>query len=107
MVGQIITQLQIKATGQYVRSLKRLKKKHYPVELIEDCLRAILNKDHDTLIKIHDHPLVGQWRGYREFHPARIGKASSQLDKWVVVYQIDSDELVLILIEAGNLNVLK
>lgn len=43
--------------------------------------------------KYRDHPLHGNWEGYRECH--------IQPD-WLLIYSIDGDELILYLIRTGT-----
>lgn len=69
-----MNQVRVKVTKQYERNLKKLKKKHYPLELIDECLDAIVNDNSVVRIQIRDHFLRGNWKGYREFYPGTIGK---------------------------------
>jgi len=99
--------MKIKGLPTFKREFKKLKKKHYPVELVSLCLRAIDEHDIEALKQIDDHALHGNWAGYREFHPARY-KSKSKLkfkqeyDQWIVIYRIEHDELVLILAATGD-----
>ncbi|KRN83183.1 RelE [Ligilactobacillus acidipiscis] len=63
--------MKIKATKAFERELKKLKKKHFPIEILKPCVAAIVAQDQATLKRIKDHALQGKWHGYREFHPAR------------------------------------
>ena len=99
--------MKIKRTKLFEKELKKLKKKHYPIQAIEPCLSAILNKDTNTLKKIKDHSLKGNWQGYREFHPSRYGNYDNNFDSWIVIYKLDNDELVLLLVSTGNHDILK
>lgn len=99
--------MKIKGLPTFKREFKKLKKKHYPVELVALCLHAIDKHDIKILSQINDHALHGNWTGYREFHPARC-KSKSKLrfkqeyDQWIVIYRIEHEELVLILVATGN-----
>ncbi|WP_158179101.1 type II toxin-antitoxin system mRNA interferase toxin, RelE/StbE family, partial [Lactiplantibacillus plantarum] len=53
-----------------------------------------------------DHALKGNWRGYREFHPARYGNYGKNYDNWIVIYQLDHDELILLLVATGSHEIL-
>lgn len=99
--------MKIKATKAFERELKRLHKKHFPVKVLKPCLAAILEQDPGVLKRIKDHALKGKWQGYREFHPARYGSYGKQYDGWIVVYQLDNDELILLLVATGPHEVLK
>ena len=62
--------MQIKQTKSFERELKKLVKKHFPITVLKPCLEAIVKQDVLVLKQIKDHALKGNWRGYREFHPA-------------------------------------
>ncbi|WP_241408989.1 type II toxin-antitoxin system YafQ family toxin, partial [Lactiplantibacillus plantarum] len=49
----------------------------------------------------------GQWRGYREFHPARYENYGKNYDSWIVIYQLNHNELVLLLVATGSHEILK
>ena len=84
--------MQIKQTKSFERELKKLVKKHFPITVLKPCLKAIVKQDVLVLKQIKDHALKGNWRGYREFHPARYGNygkkfipvASSQKNKFLI-----------------------
>lgn len=61
---------------------------------------------HPVLKQIKDHALKGNWRGYREFHPARYGNYGKNYDNWIVIYQLDHDELILLLVATGSHEIL-
>lgn len=99
--------MKYRATPRFKRSFKKLKKKHYPVELIMYCLGAIIENDTSTMRRIKVHSLTGEWKGYSEFHPSRYSTIGSTYDNWIVIYRIDNDELVLVLVDTGDHHVLK
>ena len=84
--------MQIKQTKSFERELKKLVKKHFPITVLKPCLEAIVEQDVLVLKQIKDHALKGNWRGYREFHPARYGNYGKNYDNWIVIYQLDHDE---------------
>lgn len=98
--------MKIELSKTFIREYKRLKKKHYPVKEINACLKAIIEHNVSVLTKVKDHALSGKWQGYREFHPARIGAYGKEYDGWIVVYQIKSQELVLVLVATGTHDIL-
>ncbi|MGA3275927.1 type II toxin-antitoxin system mRNA interferase toxin, RelE/StbE family [Lactiplantibacillus pentosus] len=59
-----------------------------------------------VLKQIKDHAFKGNWRGYREFHPARYGNYGKNYDNWIVIYQLDHDELILLLVATGSHEIL-
>ena len=93
--------MKIKTTKAFERELKKLKKKHFPIEILKPCVAAIVAQDQATLKRIKDHALQGKWHGYREFHPARYGNYGKNYDGWIVVYRIDHTELILLLVTTG------
>lgn len=95
--------MKVARTKIFDRNFRKLARKNYPVDLITDCVEAIINKDENTLTKIHDHSLKGKWKGYKAFHPARLGnKGRKEYDGWVVIYEIRKQELVLVLVDTGD-----
>lgn len=89
--------MKLEFTPLFKRQIKRLKKKHYPVELIQQAASAIMDQDVDHLRLLHDHSLKGEWTGFRELHP------TGKLDNWILLYLItDEDEVVLTLIQTGS-----
>lgn len=99
--------IEIWATSTFTRQLKKLKKANYPVHLITVCLKYILQGNQDKKRIIKDHQLSGQWRDYREFHPARISNYSgSKYDQWIVIYKKPSSKVKLILVATGNHSIL-
>lgn len=99
--------MKIKTTSAFERQLRKLARKHYPISLIKECLKAIVERDVTTLRKIKDHELEGNWKGFREFHPARIGKQGRQLDGWIVIYQIEKETITLTLVATGDHEILE
>ena len=100
MIGSIKL-IQIKTTTSFERKLKKLAKKHFPIEVLKPCLQAIVNQDEAVLKRIKDHALKGRWRGYREFHLSRYSNHGNLYDGWIVIYRLDHEELVLLLVSTG------
>ncbi|MFD3388888.1 type II toxin-antitoxin system RelE/ParE family toxin [Ligilactobacillus salivarius] len=94
--------MKVARTRVFDRNFKKLARKNYPVGLVRKCVDAILDRDSETLVKMHDHSLKGKWKGYRAFHPARLEKGRKEYDNWVVVYQIRKKELILVLVDTGD-----
>ncbi len=80
--------------------------KTYRITVLKPCLEAIVEQDVLVLKQIKDHALKGNWRGYREFHPARYGNYGKNYDNWIVIYQLDHDELILLLVATGSHEIL-
>lgn len=70
-------------------------------------MKAILENDTKKLRKIKHHQLKGKWKGYNEFHPARISSFSnSNYDQWIVVYSLTHHQLILTLVTTGDHKIL-
>ena len=78
----------IERTPSFKRDWKRLKAKHADPHRLEHAIQAIIDNDVDSLRRLRDHPLQGQWNGYRELH---------MLADWLFIYRIDQDTLTLTL----------
>lgn len=98
--------MKIKQTPSFERQLKKLAKKHFPIEALKPCLKAIVEQNSGTLKQIKDHALKGKWKGYREFHPIRYGNYGKNYDGWIVIYKLDHKELILLLVATGSHNIL-
>ncbi|MFB9769032.1 type II toxin-antitoxin system YafQ family toxin [Lactiplantibacillus modestisalitolerans] len=98
--------MKIKQTASFERQLKKLAKKHFPVVVLKACVKAIIERDDAVLKRIKDHALNGKWHGYREFHPARYGHYGKAYDGWIVIYRLERDELILLLVATGSHEVL-
>lgn len=96
-----------KQTNRFKHSLKKLAKRHYPIEFIGKVVNAIEVQDKQLLKKADDHALKNNWQGYRAFHPGRLVKGNHQaLDNWIVTYTVDEEVIVLTLIDTGTHDIL-
>ncbi|MFC6290124.1 type II toxin-antitoxin system YafQ family toxin [Levilactobacillus angrenensis] len=77
------------------------------MSLIATCIQAIITDDDAVKKRIHDHALQGQWKGFREFHPARLQNHGGHYDGWIVIYQLNRDFLTLTLVTTGSHEVLR
>lgn len=93
--------MKIKRTPAFERQLRKLARKHFPIAVLKPCINALIDQDSLILKRIKDHALKGKWRGYREFHPARFGNYDKAYDGWIVIYQLNHGELVLVLVATG------
>lgn len=91
-------------TTRFKRDFKKLKKKHYPLDLLYTAIQALLNQNQAMLRQLNDHALHGDWHGYRELHPARQADARTrkQFDGWILIYTISNDNLILVLVATGD-----
>lgn len=102
MTDGLIKLIKIERTHIFDRELKKLSKKHYPIKVLSPCLRIIIYRNITLLKRIKDYSLHGNWKGYREFHPARYGSYGHQYDNWIVIYKLENRKLILTLIATGG-----
>lgn len=75
--------LQLKTTGQFRKDYKRMKKRGYDMELLEEVIQTIL--EGELLVEeYNDHSLPGNYTGFRECHI---------LPDWLLIYAIKQDGL--------------
>lgn len=84
--------LALKTTGQFRKDLKLAKKRGYKLELLEEVLEILQNEE-VLPAKFKDHPLIGQYAGFRECH--------IQPD-WLLIYIVDNNQLVLTTVRTGT-----
>ena len=65
--------MKVARTKIFDRNFRKLAKKNYPVDLVTDCVTAVINKDKETLIKIHDHALRVSGKA-KEHFTRKIGR---------------------------------
>lgn len=84
--------LQLKTTGQFRKDYKRLKKRGYDLNLLENVIQTLLE---EKLLpqKYRDHSLTGNYIGFRECHI---------LPDWLLIYAIKRDKLVLTASRTGT-----
>ncbi len=82
----------IQRTSQFKRDLKRAVRRGCSVDLLKEIV--ILLSDGKALPeKNKDHPLTGNWVGFRECHIT---------PDWLLVYRIYDDILMLSLVRTGS-----
>ena len=82
----------LKFTTAYKKGYKRAKKRGLDMDLLDDVVDN-LRKGKQLDVKYHDHPLHGDFEGFRECH--------IQPD-WLLVYLIENDILTLTLTDTGT-----
>ena len=84
--------LTITRSNSFVKDLK-LAMKHgldlQPLKEVVDCLAS----ENELSPKYKDHPLRGEYSGFRECHIR---------SDWLLIYRIDKDELELMLFRTGT-----
>lgn len=77
---------------KFKRDYKRLKKKHFNIKKLQEVVHLLMMNE--TLpLKYHDHALSGDLQGMRELHIEK---------DWLLIYQINDDELTLLLLRTGS-----
>ena len=82
----------VKLTSQFKKDDKNAIKRHLPIELLDEIIKALANGE-ALPEKNRDHPLSGNWKGHRECH--------IQPD-WLLIYRIEDDILILTLSATGT-----
>ncbi len=82
----------VKPTNKFGKDLKKAQKRGYDMSLISDIIKKLA--DGEKLDdKNRDHDLSGNWTGFKECHIT---------PDWLLIYQIDGDELILYLTRTGT-----
>lgn len=87
--------MKINVTQHYYRSYKKYQKKHYPMNSVDNCVKAIISHDSEFLKKHKDHSVGVN----REMHVDRHYN-----DNWLLYYRFNKKvrELTLILVALGT-----
>lgn len=81
-------------TTQFKKDFKVLLKKHYSPDKLKQAIDALMAQNKQLLsTKYRDHPLTGNWKGYREIHVE---------GDWLVIYRVEKQELQLVLTRTGS-----
>ena len=72
-------------TSAYKKDLKRVTRRSYDLTLLADVLNALCADRHLSTAR-RDHPLKGEWKGWRECH--------IQPD-WLLIYKTTDSEVLL------------
>ncbi len=87
-----MTKYTIKSTGQFKKDFKLAKKQHKDINSLKQTINKLANGE--TLPpQYKDHPLSGNWKGYRECHIE---------PDWLLIYYYDDNILVLTLTRVGT-----
>ena len=84
--------LTIKYQSAFKKDYKRIVKRGYAIRLLEEVISILANQEHLTE-KFRDHSLLGKYTGCRECHIT---------PDWLLIYEIDGDELILYLTRTGS-----
>ncbi len=84
----------VKPTSRFQKDLKRIQKRGYNILLITDIIKKLANGE-SLPEKNKDHALSGNYKGCRECHIT---------PDWLLVYEVDNEELILYLTRTGTHN---
>ena len=79
-------------SNKFKKSLERAKKRGLDISLMDDIVEKLLCRIPREQ-KYKDHPLKGEFKGFRECH--------IQPD-WLLVYLVENDILTLTLVDTGS-----
>lgn len=79
-------------SNQFKKDLKRLSKRKYDLSKLERVVDR-LAKGESLEIIYRDHNLSGEFSGFRECHISA---------DWLLIYRIENDELILLLMRTGT-----
>ena len=82
----------VKPTNKFQKDLKKAQKRGYNISLLTDIIKKLANGE-KLPEKNRDHELTGNYIGYRECHIT---------PDWLLIYEIDGDELILYLTRTGT-----
>lgn len=82
----------VKPTNKFQKDLKKIQKRGYNISLLTDIIKKLANGE-KLSEKNRDHELIGNYVGKRECHIT---------PDWLLIYEIDGDELILYLTRTGT-----
>lgn len=84
--------LSLKTTSKFRKDYKRIKRRGYQLILLEEVIQTLL--EGASLDPKHlDHPLTGNYTGFRECHIE---------PDWLLIYKIEAGQLLLIASRTGT-----
>lgn len=84
--------LTIKYHTMFKKDFKRIKKRGYDISRLEKIVELLANEV-PLPEQFKDHNLSGNYNGFRECHIA---------PDWLLIYQVNNNELVLVLLRTGS-----
>jgi len=84
--------LELETTAKYRKDVRLMKRRGLDISLLEDIIEKLKNQE-PLDPKHHDHPLKGDYNGFRECHI---------VPDWLLIYAIDNDRLVLTASRTGS-----
>lgn len=87
-----MSKYRIVQTGKFKKDLKSVIKRGYNIELLEVVVDALASGQ-ELPAKYKDHALIGNYKGCRECHIT---------PDWLLIYEVDGNELFLYLTRTGT-----
>ena len=84
--------LTLKQTSAFRKDLRRMLKRGADMGPLDDVVTMLLARE-PLPAKYKDHPLTGNWAGYRDCHIE---------PDWILIYRIEEDQLVLLATRTGS-----
>lgn len=84
--------LNVRFSGRIQKDLRLLEKRGYDMDKFVLTVQ-VLAENNDIPKQLRDHPLKGDWAGYRECHIT---------PDWLLIYKIEDDLLILTLTRTGT-----
>lgn len=84
--------MELKTTGKFRKDYKRCKKRGLDMSLLENVIDLLLTGN-PLPREYKDHPLVGDYPGFRECHV---------MPDWLLIYEISDDKLILTATRTGT-----
>ena len=84
--------LELKQTSSFKKDLRRMVKRGADLDLLNEVVDMLLRQE-PLPEKYHDHPLTGNWSGYRDCHIE---------PDWVLIYRVEKEALVLLATRTGT-----
>jgi len=86
------TKYKIVKTSRFRRDLRLAIRKKFNIHLMDEIITTLANGK-KLARKHNDHPLSGEYAGYRECHIT---------PDWLLIYRIENDTLCLVLSRTGS-----
>lgn len=85
-------QYEVKYSTRFSKDVQRLQRRGYDISLLIDVVNK-LSHNIKLEAKNKDHPLKGNWIGYRECHIT---------PDWLLIYKVDKNKLILYMTRTGS-----
>ena len=82
----------VSLSAQFKKDIKRIKKQNKNLQYIYDVI-SLLASDIPLDSKYEDHPLIGNYKGFRECHIT---------PDWLLIYIKDNQNLILTAVRTGS-----